>query len=354
MRPPLFLPLLFLGSCALADPRPPSGAENIPALMTGSTLVCKGEVVQAPAPTVVNSFTELPRMTAVAEVRPDRCFKGTSPVGLVPVLFDGLRPAGGAGGGRLFVLQKGDYRLFFLKPHNGEYVVSNEWFGALPISRELGAMPEGADSMYLLELDLKAGLADSDPERILDSIRMLGNMKKLRSVAELRRLLDSPDLLVKAHVWQAFLRLKEYSVLPALAEFFEKQPDPPEHLFLPRDRLFAIQFELQSEIMGIRDPSTLRFLENFAVHGHNYHLRDSALQALRAIGSRHSAPAFLSELDDQNPDNAFSAMQGLLSLAGGGAIAWVPTWEQFDQAPQFYAAKCREWWSDQLKQESRY
>jgi hypothetical protein len=28
----------------------------------------------------------------------------------------------------------------------------------------------------------------------------------------------------------------------------------------------------------------------------------------------------LKELDDLNADNAFSAMQGLLSLAGGGAI----------------------------------
>jgi HEAT repeat protein len=70
----------------------------------------------------------------------------------------------------------------------------------------------------------------------------------------------------------------------------------------------------------------------------------NALEALRAIGSQHSAAALLKALNDPKSDNAFSAMQGLLSLAGGGPIGWVPTWKQFDEAPQFYAAKCREWW----------
>ena len=45
-------------------------------------------------------------------------------------------------------------------------------------------------------------------------------------------------------------------------------------------------------------------------------------------------------------------MQGLLSLAGGGQIEWVPTWEQFDEAPQFYAGKCPEWWNTQGKQKA--
>lgn len=338
--------LLCVGSFAVAYARPPAGTEDIPGLMAESALVCKGEVVEAPTTIAVNSPDLMAQMTGVAEVHPDRCFKGLAPASSIPVLFNQFLPAGG---GPAFVLRKGDYRLFFLKAQKGEYAVSNKWFGALPISRQLGAVPERADSMYLLELDLKAGLTDSDPERVLDSIRMLGNMKKLHSTAELRELLGSPDLLLQAHLWQAFLRLKDYSVLPTVAEFFERQPDPPEELFLPRDSVFAIQVELRSEIAGIRDPSTLPYLERFAARGHDYRLRDSALQALRSIDSAHSAATFLKELDDPNPDNGFSAMQGLLSLAGGGAIEWVPTWEQFDEAPQFYAGKCREWWNSEGK-----
>ena len=340
------LSLLLVGLGAFAYPRPPFGTENIPALMAQSTLVCKGEVVQAPTPIVAPLSHSIRRMTAVAEVRPDRCFKGMPSSELIPVLFDGFLPAAG---GPNFVLHTGDYRLFFLNPRKGKYAVSDEWFGALPISRELGSAPEGADGLYLLELDFKAGLADSDPQRVLDSIRMLGNLKHLHSAAELRELLDSHDAMVKTHVWQALLRLNDYSVLPAVAQFFASQPEPPDELLLPRDRLFAIQLELQDEMMGIRDPSTLPYLESFAASGRDDRLRARALQALRVIGSPHSAAIFLKDLDDPNSDNGFSAMQGLLSLAADGPIKWVPTWEEFNKAPQYYAEKCREWWNAQNK-----
>jgi HEAT repeat protein len=247
--------------------------------------------------------------------------------------------------GPSFVLHKGDYRLFFLMPQNGAYAVVDRWFGALPVSRELGSVPASGDEMDALEQDLKAGLRDSNQEVVFDSIQMLGDMRHIRSTSEITALLDTADLLVKTYVWQALLRLKDYSVLPALSEFFESQPEPPRELILPRDRLFNMQNELTLEIGEIRDPKTLPFLERFAVNGKAFTLRMNALQALRAINSPHSAPTFLKALDDANPDNGFSAMQGLLSLAApAGRIDWVPTWKQFDEAPTLYTAKCREWW----------
>jgi hypothetical protein len=340
--------LMCLGSAAFASPRPVAGTEDIPKLTAASTLVCKGEVVDAPTPTFVPSSAGMTRLTATAIVRPGRCFKGAPQGSSIPVLFDGFV----SGVDLSFVLRKGDYRLFFLKPQNGKYAVVDVWFGTLPISRELGPVPDDADGTYLLELDLKAGLRDSDPERVLDSIRMLGNMKRLRSTTELKQLVNTPDPLVKTYVWQALLRLKDYSVLPAVAEFFESQPEPPHELLLPRDRLFEMQFELSNEVEAIRDPNTLPFLERLAVTGKASGLRMDALQALRAIGSPRSAATYLKALDDPNPDNGFSAMQGLLSLAGGGAIDWVPTWKRFDEAPRYYATKCREWWQAEGQQEA--
>jgi hypothetical protein len=304
--------------------------------MAGSIVVCKGEVVDAPAP--VFSWNSIAGMMATAQVRADRCFKGGRQASSVPVLFDRS-----VTGSPPFLFRKGDYRLFFLKFQDGKYAVVDDWFGALPISRELGAMPEGADGMQLLELDLKAGLRDSDPELRLDSIRMLGNMKHLHSLTELKAMLNNPDLLVRTYVWQALLRLKDYSVLAAVADFFDAQPEAPRELFLPRDRIFHMQGELNREIGAIRDSGTLPYLERFAI-GKGWRLRDNALQALRNIQSLHSAPVFLKELDDPNSDNAFSAMQGLLGLAGGGDHAWAPSWEKFREAPQLYAARCREWW----------
>ena len=331
--------LMFLGSSVFAYPGPRPGTEDIPKLMAASVLVCKGRVDEAPAPTFASPPASMTWLTAT--VHPDRCFKGTPSGSTIPVLFDAVVFASG---GPSFVLRKGDYRLFFLKAENGKYAVVDVWSGALTVSHELGPARESSDGMYMLELDLKAGLRDSDPERVLDSIRMLGNMKHLRSTFELTQLLDRSDLLVKTYIWQALLRLKDYSVLPAISKFFDSQPEPPHELFLPSDPLFQMQYPLGNEIRFIRDASTLRFLERFAVTGKAYSLRMSALQALRTIDSPHSAAAFLKALDDSNSDNVFSAMQGLLSLSGGGPIDWVPTWKEFDEAPQFYAARCREWW----------
>lgn len=118
-------------------------------------------------------------MTAVGRVRPDRCYKGTPQGPSISVLFDGFTTCCGPE----FVLGKGDYLLFFLVTQDGKYAVVDTRFGALPISRELGETMEGADPLYLLELDLKAGLRDPNPERVLDSIRM----PRQHETASLRR-----------------------------------------------------------------------------------------------------------------------------------------------------------------------
>jgi hypothetical protein len=57
--------------------------------------------------------------------------------------------------------------------------------------------------MQMLEMDLKAGLKDSNHDRVLDSIRMLGNIHHLQSEAELISLLDSQDMLVRTFTYQA-------------------------------------------------------------------------------------------------------------------------------------------------------
>ena len=331
--------LILLSHVAGAFPVPLPGTEDIPKLMASATLVCKGEVNAAPTPVSVPTGAGMPNMTATAFVHPDRCFKGDPHGSSVPVLFDGFV----ASVSPSFVLRKGDYRLFFLKPHGTLYEVVNVWFGALRISRELGSTPDGAHSMQLLELDLKAGLRDADPERVLDSVRMLGNMKHLRSKTELAALLQTSDLLVKTYVWQALLRLKDYSIMPQIEAFFATQPEAPHELSLPRDRLFYMQYEIAREIGQIRDANTLPYLQRFAESDKHY-LRTHAIDALRAIGSPESAAVYLKQLDDSDPQIAFSAMHALIELSGGGPIAWVPTLPEFLEAPQFYEAKCREWW----------
>jgi hypothetical protein len=62
-------------------------------------------VVEAPTPTFVPSSAGISHLTDTANVRPDRCFKGSQNGSLIPVLFDGFV----SGVDPSFVLRKGDY-----------------------------------------------------------------------------------------------------------------------------------------------------------------------------------------------------------------------------------------------------
>ena len=337
---------VLASSLAFAYPRAPVGTEDIPKLMADSALVCKGDVVEAPEVTV-SSDPRPPHRTATAVVHVDRCFKGPPGSQVVLVLFDNILPPGG---GPYVVLRKGDYRLFFLKPEGTKYALADDWFGQLSISRQLGAEPPvDADPMTRLELDLKAGLSDRDRDRVLDSIRMLGNMRHLQSKAELISLLGSPDALVQTYVFEAMLRLHDYSVLPAVEQWLAAQSQLPPYLIMPRDALFEMQGRLAGQISMIRDPATLPILLRLLRLPKTF-VRQGALQAVRAINSPKSAPSLLEMLDGPSADNAFAAMQGLIELAGGGVISWVPTLPEFRENPSYYAARCREWWQTERQQ----
>lgn len=341
----------LLSAPVFGFPGPPVGTENIPQLMTDSTLVCKGEVIEAPDVTF-SANPQLPRLTASAIVRVDRCFKGQPPDGgVVPVLFDNVLPTGGMGGGTLFVvLQKGDYRLYFLKPKGEEYVLADGWFGQLTVSRNLASdSSEDSDPMHSLEADLKAGLTDRDRDRVLDSIRILGNMRQLQSKAELIALLDSPDSLVRTTVWEAMFRLHDYSVLPTVEPWLLAQPPAPSSLVLPRDLLPLMQYRLVTQISDIRNPSCVATMERL-LQLPNRAMRIEILDGIRSIHSQQSAPTFLKLLDDPDDDIGFIAMQSLFELAGGGPIDWVPSFGQFHENRAYYANLCRQWWQSKALQ----
>lgn len=324
---------------ATASPRPTPGTEPIPQLMTDSSLVCKGEVKAAPD----IKFAPYPqRFTGIATVHLDHCYKGTPPYSDISVLFDDTLQA--AGSSREVVLRPGDYRLFFLVSEGNNYKPVDDFFAVLPISHlSTERRDEAANPMFLLELDLEAGLADPDQDRMLDSIRMMGNMKNLRSTAELKSLTQSSDILVRTYAYEALVRLGDYSVLPQVDQFFATQPQAPRELFMPRDHLLSMQSRLAMQISVIKDAKVLPQLEHLLLSD-NLILRSDALQAVRAINSPHSAPMFYKLLDDSDVDNRFGAMQALLTLTGGGVIPWVPTWDEFRQRPDFYAAVCKDWW----------
>jgi hypothetical protein len=252
------------------------------------------------------------------------------------------------------VLHKGDYYLFFLQDREGKYFPFDKFFSLLDISRLQGPVVHGVtDPMRLLEIDLKAGLKDANGDRVLDSIRMLGNLRHLQSTRELKQLLHSQYGLIRVYAYEALLNLGDYSVLNAVRKFLATKPEAPGSIYMPQDRLLAMQIRLASQIGNIKDPELLPELEKFLLSPNRF-TRAQALQAVRAINSPHSAPLFYKLLDDTDVDNRFGAMQGLLTIAGGGPIPWVPTWDEFRRSPDVYVAKCKEWWDTEGKYKAFY
>jgi hypothetical protein len=313
----------------------------IPKLVAKSLLVCKGVVISAPLVKTING--PLPRMTGIATFRIDRCFKGTTE-GMIHVAADEYTPAGGwGGGGHIFIPKTGEYLLLFLNRKGELYEIVDQNYGVLPVSAQTATAAESNDPITNLENDFKAGLSDPDPEKVLNSICWLGHLGHLQSTTELRSLLEKADPVKRAYLWEALLMVGDLSVLRDVGDYLGQHPPVWGALFLPQDRLLIIQRHLFISFCSLRDPTVIPYLERFA-ESPDPHTRVQAITGLRAIGDLSSAPVFLRALDDHHNDIDFIAMQSLFELAGGGAINWVPRFEDFSNHPDIYAAKCREWW----------
>jgi hypothetical protein len=314
---------------------------RIPDLVSRSSFACKGEVISAPL--VRNINAPLPRLTGVTTVRIDGCFKGALR-GLVRVASDEYLPAGGwSGGGHIFIPEIGEYLLLFLKQEGELYTLVDQNRGALPVSRRLSPASNSGDPLSELEDDFKSGLNDSDHEVVLKSICWLGQLGRLKSTEELHALFDKGDPVEREYLWEALLLVGDLSVVQKVANDVDQHPPVFRMLSLPRDRLLLMQNRVFDAFCALRGPVVIPFLEHFT-ESSDTHIRVQALMALREIGDIHSSPVFLRALDDPQNDMNFIAMQSLFELAGGGAIDWVPSFEELSKHPDFYAAKCREWW----------
>jgi hypothetical protein len=326
-----------LSSAASTEIYPPNDrlGFSLPDVVAKASFICKGEVISAPDVRTIRG--PLPRKTGIAKLRIDACFKG-SLAGVIAVAADEYRPAAGwSGGGHLFTPKTGEHLLLFLRSKGTVYELADDNVGALSVSTRTSSVPPNIDPLENLESDFKAGLQDSDPEVVLKSIRWLGDLQHLHSTAELKGSLKNADEVTRLYLWQTLLKVGDLSIVPEVGRYLD-QFDPTSRSYsLPNDRVPYMQFQVFDVFCGVRDPVVTSYLDHFALSS-NPRVRVAAIQGLRHIGSVKTAPVFLKALDDHQEDIDFVAMQSLLELAGGGPIAWVPTWQDFLKTPDTYAA----------------
>lgn len=345
--------LVFLCSTLARAGVWPPGSEGdirIPELVGRAAFVCKGEVTSAPQRKT--AYGMLPRKTAVAIIRIDRCFKGKLE-GEVAVASDEYMPAGGwSGGGHLFIPKVGEYLLLFLVKKDNVLDLLDQDGLALPVSRLTSTNEPKRNILASMEKDFTAGLNDPDPELVLKSILWLGCMQHLHSTAKLHALFEHSDQLGRLYIWESLLKLGDLSVVHEVADYFDQDPPDFRPLFLPRDRILQLKLRVFLALFDLRDASVIPYLNRF-MDSADPHIRSRALMALRAIGSLDSAPVFLRELDNRNDDMAFIAMQALFELAGGGPIDWVENDPNLWANAPSYAQQCREWWSTEGEARAR-
>lgn len=113
-----------------------------------------------------------------ATVHVVRCFKGLSPSADVEVLYDGILPSAGFAGGTVpLVLERGDYALFFLKPHGKEFAPVDVKYASKRYCGSPHRPTSIIDPLQLMEPELIAGLKDSSRDLVLTNIRLLGLME---------------------------------------------------------------------------------------------------------------------------------------------------------------------------------
>ena len=324
-------------------PRLNEDSVRIPELVNKSSLICKGEVTSAPSLKSVDG--PLPRMTGIATIRVDRCFKGRFENQIL-VAADEYYPAGGlSGGGHLFAAKVGEYLLVFLKEHGAIHELADENRGALPVSRRTSSLEQTGNPRADLENDFEAGLSDADQEMVLKSICWLGRLQHLRSTRALHALLPHTDALTRTYVWESLLLVGDLSVIGEVAKSLQEDPPVRHGFFLPADHLPYMRQRLYFAFCGLREPAVIPYLEHFADFS-NARIRVEAIQALRSIGSLRSAPVFLRALDDHREDIDFIAMQSLFELAGEGPSDFGPAYANSAPHPHIQPAKCRQWWKE--------
>jgi HEAT repeat protein len=238
-------------------------------------------------------------------------------------------------------LATGEYALFFLKEGSGRYTFSDPWFGKLEVSRRLAEdTADTHDPATLLEADLRAGLAEASRDLLLDNIRLLGNLRRLRSSRELHPFASSDDLEVRGAANLALMRVGDYSMIEEAVEFLLLQD--------PNPRIRALQGKLANEFESVKDPATLDVIHRY-MRSDNQMVRIAMVKAAERIHSPKAVPWLVERLDDPVEDVRYHAVLALCEMEGKGPGGWGAAIDVYDQNESQYISKWKQWWETEGK-----
>jgi hypothetical protein len=224
-------------------------------------------------------------------------------------------------------LAKNDYGLFFLRASGSEFVLVDEQFGKLAVSRSQDTAPS-LDPFVAIERDLKRAIRIDSGRQRIENVLLLGSLRRPISTAELHALLPTRDGVLESAVHLTLLKLFDYSRLEAAGRLVETVP-ANRSFSLPKDEALHLRTKISFEIMRIEDPTQLPVLQRLSLSSHSY-LRQNVAYALRHAHDFSNVRYLIKLIEDPAEETRDQALRGLQELVRPGTGGWsVARWQSW-------------------------
>ena len=217
-------------------------------------------------------------------------------------------------------LDRDDYGLFFLRANGSEFVLVDEQFGKIPISRWQDNS-QGQDPFVAIERDLKQAIRQDTGRQLIEDVRLLGSLNRPIGTGELRVLLPSSDEILERAIHLALLRLHDYSQLQAAGRLVETTPEGPSFARtkqeVAKQEAAFLRVQIGLQIALIKESRQLPILQRFTLSSDPL-LRQNATYALRHLHSFSNVRFLIRLIEDPSEETRIQALRGLQELLRPG------------------------------------
>ncbi len=198
----------------------PNAPPNVKYLIEHSDLVCRGHATEVfLSRQQTQGLSQPPELRSVLAL--ERCYKGLLPESAIRAVF--TFPGRSDVPAPISALQKNEHCLFFLVKYGtipNEYEFISSWSGYMRVSAIVAsARVDATEPLRMLEADLQAGLADSNPSSLRENLRVLAGIGTLRSTDQIRETTKHTDLQVRGTALLTLLFVHDYSQIQETLDF---------------------------------------------------------------------------------------------------------------------------------------
>jgi HEAT repeat protein len=217
---------------------------------------------------------------------------------------------------------KDDHETFtFVSSTDGKLTIS-----ALVTSSHDALVPE-------IEADLKAGLSDPLPSRVVSNLQLLAGLQKLASTDQIKSKTTSDDPVVQGTALLALLKVGDYSKLPETISFLGSPLSESDQTLL--------QYPMRNEFERISDLKMLPVLHSNLVSPAPF-VRGAVLKAIKKIHDPKSVPYVIKLLDDPDPEIRYDTVITLALIEQRGE--WGPASYVYEKEEKKYIQEWKNWW----------